>query len=263
MAAGHPLDTVRVRLQTGTFMGLRQKGLYACLTATLQHEGLRGLYKGLSPPIVAASFQNAILFHAFMRAESMLTQTGPVNTLGRTYMAGSLAGLACSVVTSPMELVKCRLQVDRTPPSAQAVRACVAHIVASKGLCGLYWGYSLTVLRDVPSYGLFYLTYALGKRAFGDDSLGQLLAGGLAGVTSWTSIYPIDVLKTRAQTAALVSSTAGGLSATWVFCKKIVRLEGWGCLGRGLGTSVLRAFPVNAVTFYVYESVVGGWGVSS
>ena len=36
--------------------------------------------------------------------------------------------------------------------------------------------------------------------------------------------------------------------------------EGYACLTRGLGSSVIRAFPVNAATFYVYTFVMKYFG---
>jgi solute carrier family 25 carnitine/acylcarnitine transporter 20/29 len=40
----------------------RFKGPINCLVLTLKEEGLRGLYKGATPPMVATGFINSVMF---------------------------------------------------------------------------------------------------------------------------------------------------------------------------------------------------------
>lgn len=50
LTVGHPFDTIKVRMQTsaeGKF-----KGPLDCLFKTLKNEGVKGLYKGATPPLV-------------------------------------------------------------------------------------------------------------------------------------------------------------------------------------------------------------------
>jgi hypothetical protein len=83
---------------------------------------------------------------------------------------------------------------------------------------------------------------ALGGRGAGADGA-TLLAGGAAGVASWASIYPLDVVKSRVQAAP-------GRYAGWVDCaRQSVRSEGWSVLTRGLSACLLRAALVNAAIF--------------
>ena len=55
--ACHPLDTIRIRLQSGQFSSISQ-----CVKSSLKNEGFLGLYKGLVPPLVGVSLINASLF---------------------------------------------------------------------------------------------------------------------------------------------------------------------------------------------------------
>ena len=60
--AGHPFDTIKVRLQNeGTKVG-RFSGLGDCLRQTLRHEGVRGFYKGMGAPLVTTGVINCVLF---------------------------------------------------------------------------------------------------------------------------------------------------------------------------------------------------------
>jgi solute carrier family 25 carnitine/acylcarnitine transporter 20/29 len=96
-----------------------------------------------------------------------------------------------------------------------------------------------------------------------------LLCGGLAGVITWASIFPLDVIKTRVQTQVLQSGPVAGntehrallqseapprarLSSIEI-AQHAYRTEGAGVFFRGLGICSVRAFVVNAVQWAVYE----------
>ena len=75
------------------------------------------------------------------------------------------------------------------------------------GIRGLFKGGVSTILRETPSYGVYFATYeflcnSLTREDQTKDDLSwlQLLAaGGMSGIAGWISIYPIDVIKTRIQ----------------------------------------------------------------
>eukprot|EP01047_Picozoa_sp_COSAG01_P017008 COSAG01_NODE_888_length_12915_cov_10.708723_7_plen_141_part_00 len=54
-----PLDTIKVRLQArpGVYSGIAD-----CAARTVRHEGVRGLFKGMVPPLVGNGPLNALLF---------------------------------------------------------------------------------------------------------------------------------------------------------------------------------------------------------
>ncbi|RHY26113.1 hypothetical protein DYB32_007861 [Aphanomyces invadans] len=76
-----------------------------------------------------------------------------------------------------------------------------------------------------------------------------LVAGGCAGSISWMLTQPIDVIKTLVQSQ---SSETKRLSTMDVIRRQHA-LEGPKFLLKGFGATILRAFPVSAVTFLVYE----------
>lgn len=67
----------------------------------------------------------------------------------------------------------------------------------------------------------------------------------ITGVISWTLIYPIDVIKSRFQLEP------NRYKSAYECLTKSVKSEGVSCLFQGLSPTVIRAFPVNAVTFAV------------
>jgi len=96
-----------------------------------------------------------------------------------------------------------------------------------------------------------------------------LVSGGVAGVVGWSATFPIDVVKTRVQgtgpgiTAAAVAPLTPGANpyrTTWSTIVNSYRAEGIPVFFRGLAATLIRAVPVNMVTFGVFEAVVGAFG---
>lgn len=84
-----------------------------------------------------------------------------------------------------------------------------------------------------------------------------LLAGGLSGVFGWLSTYPIDVIKTRIQAQSISHKDKEMQYAGIVDCaQRLVKAEGPGTLWKGLGATIIRAFPTNAVIFLAYSTTI-------
>jgi len=58
LAVGHPFDTIKVRLQTSD--NAQFKGPLDCVLQTVRKEGLAGLYKGATPPLVGWMFMDSL-----------------------------------------------------------------------------------------------------------------------------------------------------------------------------------------------------------
>lgn len=123
-------------------------------------------------------------------------------------------------------------------------------------------------------YGFYFWSYEWSKQAFSspDDTdrqtaLKVLFCGGLAGVVTWASIFPLDVIKTRVQTQLLHPPSPAEAEqhpllpshrhrkrlSTFEIAREAYRAEGASAFFRGLGICSVRAFVVNAVQWAVYE----------
>lgn len=84
----------------------------------------------------------------------------------------------------------------------------------------------------------------------------MLVAGGFAGLASWVTATPFDVIKARMQMDGLQQRAYRG----FLDCAVVsFRQEGLGVFFRGLTLNTARAFPVNAVTFLSYEYLLRWW----
>eukprot|EP00198_Chlamydomonas_reinhardtii_P009589 XP_001698926.1 carnitine/acylcarnitine translocase [Chlamydomonas reinhardtii] len=202
----------------------------------------------------------------------------PAGPTQRSLLAGqaagsshsSVAGMAQVFLWSPVELLKLRAQLQTASPGTAGYcnpAALAAQVVRQDGVAGLYRGFTLTVVRDVPSYAMYFWLYhdiaaALSPGLHPEQAppATQVLAGGLAGVLAWLPIYPLDVIKTRVQAV----STAASTKTWWQHCKE---LQAERALYRGCMPTLVRAFVMDGASFLGYTTTLkllaGGGGSGS
>lgn len=283
ICVGNPLDVVKVRLQSGrlaSFTGTTQ------ITGTAWLKGMLNvsfyyfsfivespsliqplfLRAGAAAPIVAYGALNSLLFVTYNRCLKLLdpsitdpTKLRHVN-LDAIWIAGAIGGLATWVVSAPSELIKCRTQLhEGAAGKANSLRT-FEHVWKRHGLRGLYLGGGITSVRDAVGYGFYFSSYELCRRAFAagreidDCDVGDievLVSGGMAGIVTWASIYPLDVIKTRIQAEAWKEGRTEGYQpsrdGTMTKAMRIWREDGLRAFYRGLIICSVRAFLVNAI----------------
>ncbi|KAF9220753.1 mitochondrial carrier [Gyrodon lividus] len=114
----HPFDLTKVRLQSQVLdTTARFNGPIDCLVRTWKNEGVRGLYRGLPAPIVGAMVENATLFLSYSQLQNTIRwinaqPSSQDPTLPQLALAGAGAGAITSFALTPVELVKCKMQVQ-------------------------------------------------------------------------------------------------------------------------------------------------------
>ncbi|RMZ88296.1 hypothetical protein DV736_g4468, partial [Chaetothyriales sp. CBS 134916] len=255
---GNRLDVIKVQYQAGLTHDVPTSPFHIPTNNNINNVSrITNYFRGTAAPILGYGALNSLLFVSFNRSLKLMDPaifdyTKLAGTdLSKIWVAGAIGGLATFVISTPTEFVKCRAQllVDGQHSSYAVFR----HTLRRFGVRGLYTGGAVTAVRDSFGYGWYFWSYELCKRLL----LGQrsadpfvymkawetLVAGGVAGVITWASIYPLDVIKTRIQTGAVA--------------KQIWHESGLRGFYRGLGVCSLRAFIVNAVQWYCYEEIMG------
>lgn len=264
--AGHPLDTIKVRLQTQTYLPDGKPSLYNgtfdCAKKIVKNEGFKGLYKGMAAPIIGVTPMYAICFLSFTMGKKLQQKSEDhVFTLKELFLAGNLAGLSTTIILAPGERVKCLLQVQNANPTGAGPKYsgpndCVKQLWKQGGIRNLYVGTVATACRDVPSTGMYFMTYEYFQRLLLPEGKSRedlspartLFAGGMAGIFNWIVAIPADVLKSKQQTAP-----AGTYSGFLDVIRKTISSEGVKGFYKGAAPIMLRAFPANAACFLGYE----------
>jgi len=250
---GHPLDLVKSRLQIANSP---YRGVLHCISQTASTEGLRGFYKGLSPPLVMTGYTNAVLFTANGLALRLVrgSQTTPLSG-PQMLLATWITAPVYVFALTPIEVVKVRLQIQ----SSSAVRLydgpldCIRQTVRNEGASALFKGFSATLASRFVGLPFYLAGYWAFKRALtswngGSESFSvTLVAGGLAGMSFWTANYPLDYLKTRLQENR---GAKLGLIAT---AREVFAKGGIRGFYKGFSACLLRAFPANAAQFSVND----------
>lgn len=245
VVVGHPFDTIKVHLQTQDASKPIYRGTIHCLRTLVTQNGIKGLYRGMSSPLAGVAAINAIVFGVYGNVQRHLPNPDALRT--HCY-AGAVAGFAQSFLTSPMELVKTRIQIAGSGSPLQ----CFLDIARKEGYRGVFKGYGITVMREIPAFSSYFLTYEYLTRNEGGLPVStpcMLFAGGFAGTVSWVLTYPIDVVKSRLQLDGMTG--AAKYTGAWDCLRKSIHSEGYNFLTRGLTSTVLRAFPSNAACFAV------------
>ncbi|EHK43645.1 uncharacterized protein TrAtP1_008034 [Trichoderma atroviride] len=264
IVVGNPLDIEKVRQQTTRHA-----------IGKLYSQSSVAFMKGTAAPIFGYGALNALLFVSYNRSEAMLKDAASTRDAGWvTWTAGAMGGLAVWVVSAPTELIKCRAQMSTPATSSWTI---FKQILRTDGVKGLYHGGVVTALRDSIGYGFYFWTYELAHRYWpaaaaagrDDNTSGRretskvLLCGGIAGIATWASVFPLDVIKSRLQTQqypasvlayrGIASKKRGG---AWHIAKDTYREGGIRPFFRGLSICSVRAFLVNAIQWAVYEWIM-------
>jgi len=173
-----------------------------------------------------------------------------------------VTGLLQTPICSTMELAKIRMQAQGegqkrgTKGEYKGSFDCLRKIYKAEGIRGLGKGMNATILREVPAFGVYFVSYEIMCREFTPEggicpTWGLLLAGGFAGCFSWMTSYPIDVIKSRLQVDGVYRNGRFIYKYNgYMDCiRQSVAAEGMGVFFRGLNSTLIRAFPTNAATF--------------
>uniref|UniRef100_A0A3B3R8Q1 Solute carrier family 25 member 15b n=1 Tax=Paramormyrops kingsleyae TaxID=1676925 RepID=A0A3B3R8Q1_9TELE len=242
--SGQPLDTAKVKMQT--FPSL-YRGFLHCFLSTYKQEGLRGLYQGTAPALLANVGENAVLFMGYGVCQEVVrlvwrggAEGGASSELSDTQKAcaGSVASIFSSLVLCPTELLKCRLQamhematLGKVPTRQSTLWSVVRDVMRKDGPLGFFQGLTSTIAREVPGYFCFFGAYELSRTSFarylgtGKDDIGTPLTHRHTHCTSfWIPLHTSLSLSRRANYYGKAALRLSLLMACFLFLVRHVFL---------------------------------------
>jgi len=276
-----PVDTVKTRLQ---FQGRTQvdkkiktyTGIWNTLYSIARDEGIKGFTRGLLPrflyliPAAAISFlcyeEIARSFHSLIESKSdpHSDYSAHVKTMLLSLLGITTARVVGSLCRTPFDVLKLRLQVQgslshmKYRNSWQALHS----MLRTEGLAGFFSYTHAALLRDIPFSVIYFSFYEFAKTIQTnlmkkyDKKMGtvnHLISGGLAGMVATSATIPLDVIKTRLQTQAVLPPEERIYKGVRHAFLEIARKEGIKGLTRGLGARIVYLTPASAIVFASYE----------
>ncbi|XP_006645938.1 nicotinamide adenine dinucleotide transporter 2, mitochondrial-like [Oryza brachyantha] len=270
-----PLDVIKTRLQV--------YGLPSNLSSTappgrviisgFQHifknEGLPGLYRGLSPTIVALFPTWAVTFSVYNHLKGLLhSQDDNAGELSvqSNILAASCAGIATAIATNPLWVVKTRLQTQGMRPGVvpyASIWSALRRITAEEGIRGLYSGL-LPSLAGVTHVAIQLPVYEKVKLYFAkrdNTTVDKLSPGKLAICSSGSKVtasiitYPHEVVRSKLQEQGRGRHGAVHYTGVLDCIKQVYQKEGIPGFYRGCATNLLRTTPNAVITFTSYEMI--------
>lgn len=173
--------------------------------------------------------------------------------------AGGLAGIASKTVSSPLNVVAVRCIAESgmggngTSMKIGDVLRSIGQICKVEGVRGLFKGNMANSISSAPGKAIDFFAYAMYKSLLTQGStdrepsnVERLLAGSLAGMTSDSILYPLEIASTR------VSLEKGKLSFIQLM-RQIVQKEGIRGLYAGWGAAMIGVIPYAGISFGCYD----------
>ncbi|XP_071821145.1 calcium-binding mitochondrial carrier protein SCaMC-2-like isoform X2 [Apostichopus japonicus] len=177
----------------------------------------------------------------------------------RILVSGGAAGAVSRTVTAPLDRLKVILQVIGSKKPNISIISGFKHMYREGGILSFWRGNGANVVKIAPESAIKFVAYEQIKKLLHREGHElqvhqRFLAGSSAGVISQTSIYPMEVLKTR-----LALRKTGQYKGIVDCAIKIARTEGLRSFYRGYIPNILGVIPYAGVDLAVYETVKNAW----
>ncbi|KAL1305175.1 hypothetical protein AAFC00_002096 [Neodothiora populina] len=253
----HPLDLVKVRLQTQHMTG-SSHNMFGMFVHIYKDHGIGGLYKGISASLLRQITYSTTRFAVYEKLKQMDQAKNEKTSFGKLVFISSISGFAGSIVGNPADIMNVRMQHDAALPPAErrnypnALAGIVRMIREegwSKSLFRGVWPNSgravLMTASQLAGYDIFKQEL-LARTSMTDNTATHLAASLLAGFVATTLCSPLDVIKTRIMSAKEHTSIVHLLST-------ITKNEGPGWMFKGWLPSFIRLGPHTIATFVFLE----------
>jgi solute carrier family 25 carnitine/acylcarnitine transporter 20/29 len=220
----HPFDTVKTRIQTNTVSNIRDA------------IKMKRLYAGLTAPLIGIMFEKSIVFGFYDKSK----QYGFSN-----FTSGLIGGFMSTVVVTPIDRIKISYQNnERNFKSLFNPRH-------------LYKGFTPTIFRETPGFGIYFYTYNKLKERFNENESAPktFLFGAISGFSAWVFIYPSDLIKTNYQSEHNGNRTLPQTIKTIIGTNNPNNsiLKSFKNLYKGFNLAIMRAMPLHGGVFLGYE----------
>mmetsp|Transcript_23908 Transcript_23908/g.32884 ORF Transcript_23908/g.32884 Transcript_23908/m.32884 type:complete len:320 (-) Transcript_23908:131-1090(-) len=264
-----PIDVIKTRIQLDS-VG-KYKGIANCGNTIIREEGVKALWKGLTPFATHLTLKYALRMGTNATFQSFLRDKNGTLTSQSRMLAGFGAGVTeALVVVTPFEVVKIKLQQQKGCAVSgfkyKGPIHCATTIVRESGPQGLWAGCTPTVMRNgTNQMCLFYMKNVFDV-FFWDkhEGDGRVLAPWQSMISGFSAAFagpiatgPFDVAKTRMMAQEKAACGSKPYNGFFHCIMKVASEEGVLALYKGLLPRLMRIPPGQAITWAVADQLVG------
>ncbi|CAF1402729.1 unnamed protein product [Adineta steineri] len=185
----------------------------------------------------------------------MADQLSNTQKIVSSLIAGACAGALAKTTIAPFDRAKINFQVRVDKFSYRRCFKFLKESYRNEGFMSWYRGNSANLVRVIPSAAINFTAHEQWKRILGTDKHEKtpgrrFISGSLAGVTSATITYPLDLA--RARMAVTNKTVYSNLFSVFL---SILKNEGVTALYRGALLSLVGVLPYSGCVFFTYESL--------
>lgn len=172
-------------------------------------------------------------------------------------IAGAVAGALAKTTIAPLDRTKINFQINKDVPySFRAALLFLQKTYTHEGFLALWRGNSATMARIIPYSAIQFTAHEQWKKLLqvdlhDDTKVRRFMAGALAGITSQSLTYPLDLARAR---MAVTDKYSGYRTLREVFVK-IWQCEGPRTLYRGYWATILGVIPYAGTSFFTYDTL--------
>ncbi|XP_050456204.1 mitochondrial folate transporter/carrier [Cataglyphis hispanica] len=264
----HPLDLIKIRFAVNdghTNAVPRYNGLRNAIVQIVKTEGVRGLYRGVTPNILGSGSSWGFYFFFYNTIKTSIQGGNSKKPLGPSMhmFAAADAGVLTLLMTNPIWVVKTRLclQYAEDVNVAESKRYsgmidALRKIYRTEGIRGLYKGL-VPGLFGVSHGAIQFMVYEEMKNKYYNylnvpidtklSTTEYIVFAAMSKLIAAASTYPYQVVRARLQ------DHHHDYRGTWHCIQCTWRYESWRGFYKGLGVNLTRVTPATVITFVVYE----------
>ncbi|KER19496.1 hypothetical protein T265_15525, partial [Opisthorchis viverrini] len=179
--------------------------------------------------------------------------------MGVPVLITGIAGCVSRTATAPLDRIKLTWQALGGKAAEGGLMGSLKKMLREGGVASLWRGNGVNCLKIAPESAIKFQAYEIYKKwlgeIYGDPKNGPIsmetkfFSGALAGATSQTIIYPMEVLKTR-----MCLRKSGQYSSIFDCARKLYHENGWRIFYRGYVPNILGILPYAGIELALFET---------
>lgn len=166
-----PMEVLKIRLQAqrhslvDPLQTPRYRGFTHAAYVIVKEEGFSALYKGVIPTVLRQATNQAVNFTAYQEIKRYWMNWENKTSLSpwQAFVTGAVSGAMGPLANSPIDVIKTRLQKQRTLPGEKpkynGVLGCITTMLKEEGPLSFYKGLSPRLMRIVPGQAITFAVY--------------------------------------------------------------------------------------------------------